>query len=290
MQERPRHVADDVHDLRLAGPLAALVDDGERRVDALGERPGAHDAADVGRDDHLVAVGEPLLDVAHHDGGAEEVVGRDVEEALDLAGVEIERQHAVDARMGDEIGHQFGRDRRARGGFPILPGIAEIGDHRGDAAGRGAAQGVADDQQFHQVIVGRKRGRLDDEHILAAHIFLDLDEDFHVGEAPHLTFGERDIEIGGDGLRQRTVRISRNELHETIFGLIIDQENAPRDVIVPSAARRSGLSSDRKPSQYALGRRRTAFPRVFPPVTRTPQARRPPRIQRYGSAARTWTH
>ena len=47
-----RHVADDVHDLRFAGALAALVDDGERRIDALGERAGAHHAADVGRDHH----------------------------------------------------------------------------------------------------------------------------------------------------------------------------------------------------------------------------------------------
>ena len=49
------HVADDVHHLRFAGALAALVDDGERRVEALGERAGAHDAADVGRHHHHVA-------------------------------------------------------------------------------------------------------------------------------------------------------------------------------------------------------------------------------------------
>ena len=47
-------------------------------------------------------------------GRGEQVVGRDVEEALDLAGMEIERQHPVDAGMGDEVGHQLGRDRRAR--------------------------------------------------------------------------------------------------------------------------------------------------------------------------------
>ena len=108
-----------------------------------------------------------------------------------------------------------------------------------------------------------KRGRLDDEHVLAAHVFLDLDEDFHVGEAPDLALGQRDVEIGGDRLGQRTVGISRNELHETIFGLIIDQEHPPRDVIVSSAARRTGLSSDRKPSQYADGRQMYRFSASF---------------------------
>ena len=53
----PVDVADDVHHLRFAGALAALVDDGERRVDALGDDAGAHHAADVRRDDHqMVAV------------------------------------------------------------------------------------------------------------------------------------------------------------------------------------------------------------------------------------------
>jgi hypothetical protein len=121
------HVADDVHDLGFAGALAALVDDGQRRVDALGERAGAHHAADVRRDDHDVVELEMLLDVAHHDRRAVEIVDRNVEEALNLAGVQIDRQHAVGAGAGDEIGDELGRDRRAGPGFAVLPGIAEIG-------------------------------------------------------------------------------------------------------------------------------------------------------------------
>ena len=153
-------------------------------------------------------------------GCGEQVVGRNVEEALDLAGMEIEGQNAVDARMGDDVGHQLGRDRRARSGLPVLPGIAEIGDHRRDAAGRSAAQRIGDDQKLHQVIVRGERGRLDDEDILAAHILLDLDEDLHVREAPDLSLGQRNVEIGGDGLRQRTVGVSRNELHASNFGFV----------------------------------------------------------------------
>lgn len=123
----PFHRADDVHDFRLAGPVAALVDDRERSVDALGERAGADHAADVRRDDHGVLPLQPVLDVTRHQRSAEQVVGRNVEEALDLAGMEVERQDAVDAGMGDQVGDELGRDRGAAGGAPVLPGIAEIG-------------------------------------------------------------------------------------------------------------------------------------------------------------------
>ena len=126
-----------------------------------------------------------LLDVADHHRRGEQVVGRDVEEALDLAGVQVERHHAVGAGAGDQVGDELGRDRRARPGFAVLPGVAEIGDHRRDAPRRGAAQRVDDDQQLHQMVVGRERRRLQHENVGAADVLLDLDEDLHVGEAPH---------------------------------------------------------------------------------------------------------
>ena len=49
MQVWPCDLADHVHHFGFAGALAPLVDDGERRVDALGEAARAHHAADVGR-------------------------------------------------------------------------------------------------------------------------------------------------------------------------------------------------------------------------------------------------
>ena len=70
------------------------------------------------------------LDVGRDHRRGEQIVGRDVEEALDLAGVEVDRQHPVGAGGGDQIGDQLGRDRRARPGLPVLPGIAEIGQRR----------------------------------------------------------------------------------------------------------------------------------------------------------------
>src|SRR3546814_3924914 len=71
------------------GARAALVDDGQVGLELLGQRAGAHHAADVGRHDHQVReVAAP--DVAQQDRPGVDVVDRDVEETLDL---EIGRAH-----------------------------------------------------------------------------------------------------------------------------------------------------------------------------------------------------
>ena len=54
---------------------------------------------------------------------------------------------------------------------------------------------------------------MDDEKVLAAHIFLDLDEYLLVGEAPDGAFGEGDFEIGGDRLGKRPIGIPGDQLH-----------------------------------------------------------------------------
>ena len=48
MQRRPRAGESEVMNLALAGAGSALVDDGQVGVEALGQRPGPDDAADVG--------------------------------------------------------------------------------------------------------------------------------------------------------------------------------------------------------------------------------------------------
>src|SRR5262249_19263856 len=151
-----RNIADDVHHLALARPRAALVDDGEVGVEALGEGAGANDAADVRRDDHqLAALGVVALDVVGQQGGGQEGGGGGVEEALNLAGVEIHGGAPVGAGGGDQIGDQLGGDRGAAAGLAVLTGIAEVGHHRGDPPGRRALERIDADQQLHQVVVGR---------------------------------------------------------------------------------------------------------------------------------------
>ena len=108
MQRLPLDVADEVHHLALARPLATLVADRDRGADALGEGAGPDDAADVRRDDdNIIGVTELLFDIARHDRRGEEVIGRDIEEALYLTGVQVKRKHAVGSGALDQVGDEF---------------------------------------------------------------------------------------------------------------------------------------------------------------------------------------
>jgi len=71
----------------------------------------------------------------------------------------------------------------------------------------------ADAQQFHQVVVGREAGRLNHEHILAADVFVDLDEHFLVGEAAHAGLGQLHVEIVRDRLGERQVGVAGQQFH-----------------------------------------------------------------------------
>ena len=128
--------------------------------------------------------------------------------------MQVHCQHAVGAGRGDEVRHELGRDRRAAIRLPVLPSIAEIGDHRRDAPGRGAPQRVHHDQQLHQVVIGRVGGRLDHEHILAAHVLVDAHEDFLVREGFHLRARQPHVEIIGDRFRQGPVGVAGNKFHD----------------------------------------------------------------------------
>lgn len=97
--------------------------------------------------------------------------------------MQVDRQDAVDADDVEHVGHDLGADRHTgRTRTAILTGIAEVGDHRGDARSRGAAEGIGQHHQFHQVVVGRRAGRLNQKDVLAANVLVDLDTDFTVGK------------------------------------------------------------------------------------------------------------
>lgn len=51
----------------------------------------------------------------------------------------------------------------------VRPPVTEERHDHCNARSAGAAAGVGESEQLEQVIVGRRRGRLDEEHLLAAH-------------------------------------------------------------------------------------------------------------------------
>ena len=207
-------VADDVHDLGHVRLGAALVDDGERHIQLFGELARAGDRAQIGRDDHgvLRADAELARDIRDEHGRAQHVIHRDVEKALDLRGVQVHGQHAVRACGGDQVRHQLGRDRVARLALAVLTRVAEIRDDRGDAAGGRALARVDHDEQLHQVVVDRAAGRLDEEHVRAAHGFRDGNRDLTVRKGGDSSLADRQAERGRDLHRQRRVGVAGENL------------------------------------------------------------------------------
>ena len=117
----------------------------------------------------------------HRDGG--ELIGRHGEEALDLRRVEIEREHAVGAGGGEQVGHEPRGDRDARLVLLVAARVREVGQHRGHPPRRGVGERVDQDQQLHDVLGQRRRRRLHHETSLLADVLLDLDLQVLVGEA-----------------------------------------------------------------------------------------------------------
>ena len=119
------------------------------------------------------------------------MIDRNIEKALHLLRVQIHRQHAIHAGGGEKIGDQLGGDRHPRLVFAILPGVAKERDHRRDALGARPPGRVHHDEQLHQVLVGRRAGRLDDENIATADVLVDLDEGLAVRERADRGLAER---------------------------------------------------------------------------------------------------
>src|SRR5436305_14726586 len=110
------------------------------------------------------------------------MVHRDIEEALHLLRVQIHREHAAHPGGMKEIRHELGGDRNARLILPVLSCVTKKRNDGGDAIGTGAARRIDHDEQLHEMLVGWRTSRLNDENITAANILLDLDISFAIGE------------------------------------------------------------------------------------------------------------
>ena len=93
----------------------------------------------------------------------------DVEEALDLALVQVNGDHLVDAGGLEEVCDEARGDRLARSGLAVLAGVAVVGDDGGELAARGALGRIGHDQGLHDQVVDVGAGHgLDKEDVVAA--------------------------------------------------------------------------------------------------------------------------
>ena len=180
----------------------------------LGKGSGPGHGAHVGRNHHHVlgALTELLGVVIYKHGVTQQIVHRDIKEALDLAGVQVHGQHAVRTCGHDHVGHQLGGDGVAALGLAVLTGIAEIGNHGGDAAGGGAAAGIDHDQQLHEAVIDRLAGGVDEEHVAAADSLIQGDGHFAVGEGLDLGLAQLGADDLADLLCQSGVGVTGEHL------------------------------------------------------------------------------
>ncbi len=124
------NIADQVHHFADVHVDAALVDDRQRRIDSLGEKPRALHAARIGRN-HRNRSELLLLEIFDQHRRRVQVVHRNVEISLNLRRVQIERKHAARAR-------RFQQDRP-----PASPKSARAAGPCGPAAHTGNTESPA---------------------------------------------------------------------------------------------------------------------------------------------------
>src|SRR5919198_5308201 len=212
------HVADELERLSGAGVVAAaLLDDGQGCANQLGEVARLFGESDVGRDHHRLEQVE-LPEILGQQVDGRQLVDRNLEEALDLTGVQIEGQDAVGAGDLDHVRDQAGRDGDARLILLVGPPVGEVGDDRRHAAGRGALQRVQHDQQLHDAAVDVGVGRLNNENVLLADVLIDLDEDILVAELKDFRLTEVDPQVLADCTRKRGVGAAGEERQIAVQG------------------------------------------------------------------------
>ena len=112
-----------------------------------------------------------------------QAVDGNVEEALDLLRVQVERDDVVDARRLHQPGDEAGGDGLAPAVPLVGACIAEVGHDGRDPRGGRAATGVGEGQQLDEVVVDRRSGRLHEEDLAAAHRLVEPHRRLAVGEA-----------------------------------------------------------------------------------------------------------
>ena len=153
------------------------------------------------------------------------MIDRDVEEALDLAGMQVHGNDAGNTGSRHQISNQFGCNRFTAAGLAILTCITIIRNNGGNVFSRSAFEGICHDEQFHQGVIGRLASRLDDEYVLTADTFVDHDLDFTIVEFANKGFAQFQTEVIGNFLGQFRIGIPRKNLQ--LFPVFVTHSEPP---------------------------------------------------------------
>mmetsp|Transcript_2908 Transcript_2908/g.6451 ORF Transcript_2908/g.6451 Transcript_2908/m.6451 type:complete len:299 (-) Transcript_2908:597-1493(-) len=125
------------------------------------------------------------------------------EETLDLSTMQIDSDDTIHAHRLHQTSDVSSRNRDAGLHFTILSCVSVVRDDDSDTASTGPSKSRDHKQQFHDVVIDRGTGRLDDVTILPTDILMDDDVRFTVGEPSDGRLAEVDTKVPADLQRQR---------------------------------------------------------------------------------------
>jgi hypothetical protein len=144
------------------------------------------------------------------------VIHGDLEEALDLARMQVHREHTVDVRGLEQGGDEARRDGLAGGALLVLPRIRVVRHDRGDTPRRGEPRRLDHDEQFHDLVVEPVFRRLNDEGVGPPDALVEACVDLAVGEGLEQHAAQVDAQLLGDLLAEHGVAASRED-HEALL-------------------------------------------------------------------------
>jgi hypothetical protein len=131
-------------------------------------------------DDRVLPARDTSLDVGDHEGLRVEVVDRNIEEALDLACMQVHCDDVVAAGHGEHIGNELGGDGRPALVLFIHTCVGITRNDGSDAAGGCALARGNEDEELHEVVVDVTTGGLEDKDILVADRLENFDVDLPI--------------------------------------------------------------------------------------------------------------
>src|SRR5580700_1619938 len=154
--------------------------------------------------------------VFHDNRRSVQVIDGNVKVALNLWGVQVERQCAACAGCFEKVGDELRRYRDARLIFAVLSGVAVVRQYGGDTPGGCTFEGINHQEQLEQVVVHRIAARLNHEDVGAAHVFEDLKINLAIAEASQAGLTQRYIQMRADALCQRQIRGPREDFKPVV--------------------------------------------------------------------------
>lgn len=169
-------ITDKNHARNLIWASTFLVDQRKAKIKTISDRSGSFCAPCIRTDDDALLDWQVLSNPPECARFGVQVIYRDIEEALDLASMQIHGDDMVTACRLQHVCHELRRNGGTRFVLLVLSGIREIWYDSRDATSRGGFTCVDHDKKLHQPIVDvARRRRLKDEYVFIADGFTNGD-------------------------------------------------------------------------------------------------------------------